>query len=72
MCFVLSPDFNVFDGSLKCVYRGQMDDSRPGNRIPVTGIDLRKALDALLKGEKVNPLQKPSIGCSIKWKTNRI
>jgi thiol-disulfide isomerase/thioredoxin len=62
-----TPDFYVFDKSLCLVYRGQLDDSRPGNRIPVSGIDLRKAIEALLQGNKINPIQKPSIGCNIKW-----
>ena len=62
-----TPDFNIFDGELKCVYRGQLDDSRPGNGIPVTGADIRVALDALLEGREVSKEQKPSIGCSIKW-----
>ncbi len=64
-----TPDFFVFDQELKCVYRGQLDDSRPGNDIPTTGRDLRNALDAILSGNTVNPEQKPSIGCNIKWKT---
>lgn len=63
-----TPDFYVFDSELKCVYRGQLDDSRPGNDIPVTGEDLRAVLDTMLAGGEVNPHQKPSIGCSIKWK----
>ena len=63
-----TPDFNVFDGTLKCVYRGQMDDSRPGNGIPVSGKDLRNALDALLAGDKISGEQVPSVGCNIKWK----
>lgn len=63
-----TPDFNIFDGEMKCVYRGQLDDSRPGNGIPVTGSDIRAALDALLEGKAVSKEQKPSIGCSIKWK----
>ena len=63
-----TPDFYVFDQGLKCVYRGQLDDSRPGNNIPVTGHDVRAALDAVLAGKAVNPDQKPSIGCNIKWK----
>ena len=62
-----TPDFYLFDKSLRLVYRGQLDDSRPGNRIPVTGMDLRNALEALLDGNEINPLQKPSIGCNIKW-----
>ncbi|MGS2741950.1 thioredoxin family protein [Sinomicrobium sp. M5D2P17] len=63
-----TPDFYIFDKALKLVYRGQLDDSRPGNGIPVTGKDMRTALDALLNGEKVPETQKPSIGCNIKWK----
>ena len=63
-----TPDYNIFDGEMKCVYRGQLDDSRPGNDVPVTGSDIRAALDALLEGKAVNEEQKPSIGCSIKWK----
>jgi thiol-disulfide isomerase/thioredoxin len=63
-----TPDFYVFDGSLACVYRGQLDDSRPKSDTPVTGRDLRAALDRLLAGEPVNPDQKPSLGCNIKWK----
>lgn len=62
-----TPDFFVFDADLKCAYRGQMDDSRPGNEIPVTGADLRRALDALINGHEVLSEQKPSVGCSIKW-----
>lgn len=64
-----TPDFFIFDKNLECVYRGQLDDSRPGNGIPVTGKDIREALDAILSGKPVNPDQKPSIGCNIKWKT---
>ncbi len=64
-----TPDFYVFDSEMKLVYRGQMDDSRPGNNKPVTGKDIRKALDKLLNGEKVDTEQVPSIGCNIKWKS---
>lgn len=64
---VCTPDFYVFDGNLALVYRGQFDDARPGNGIPVTGKDIRTALDHLLAGKPVNPNQKPSIGCNIKW-----
>ena len=64
-----TPDFFVFDNELKCVYRGQFDDSRPGNDIPVTGKDLREAFDSILSGKEINPTQKPSIGCNIKWKS---
>ncbi len=62
-----TPDFNVFDADLKCVYRGRFDESTPGNSQPVTGKDLRRALDALLEGRTVEP-QHPSIGCNIKWR----
>jgi peroxiredoxin len=62
-----TPDFFLFDKARKLVYRGQFDDSRPGNGIPVTGTELRAALDALLKGQAVPVEQKPSIGCNIKW-----
>ncbi|MCP4975779.1 MAG: thioredoxin family protein [Maribacter sp.] len=64
-----TPDFYLFDKSLDLVYRGQLDDSRPGNGIPLTGVDLRNAIEALLHGKEINPLQKPSIGCNIKWAT---
>jgi peroxiredoxin len=63
-----TPDFFVFDKELKCVYRGQLDDARPKNEIPVTGKDLRAALNAIIAGQPVNSEQKPSIGCNIKWK----
>ncbi len=62
-----TPDFNVFDADLRCVYRGRFDDSTPGNNRPVTGKDLRAALDALLAGKTLDE-QLPSIGCNIKWK----
>ena len=65
---VCTPDFFLFDSSLACVYRGQLDDSRPGSDIEVTGSDLRAALDALLAGTEISPEQKPSMGCNIKWK----
>ncbi|MER2602378.1 MAG: thioredoxin family protein [Candidatus Competibacter phosphatis] len=64
-----TPDFFLFDASRKLVYRGQFDDSRPGNKLPVTGSDLRAAVDALLAGQPVPSAQQPSIGCNIKWKT---
>ncbi|MDW8464997.1 MAG: thioredoxin family protein [Chloroherpetonaceae bacterium] len=64
-----TPDFFLFDGNLRLVYRGQLNDSRPGNSIPVTGKDLRAAIDAVLEGRPVSPEQKPSVGCNIKWKT---
>ncbi len=63
-----TPDFFLFDQDLKCVYRGQLDDSRPGNGIPVTGRDLCNAMDNLLTGKPVDQNQKPSLGCNIKWK----
>lgn len=63
-----TPDFFLFDKESRLVYRGQMDDSRPGNNIPVTGLDLIKAIDAVLAGRKVSTEQKPSMGCNIKWK----
>ncbi len=63
-----TPDFNIFDKDLKCVYRGQMDDSRPGNGIAVSGRDIRKALDQLIAGGEVDTDQQPSVGCNIKWK----
>jgi peroxiredoxin len=63
-----TPDFYLFDNDLLCVYRGQLDDSRPGNKIPVTGKSLRAALDNLLAGKSIDPDQKPSMGCNIKWK----
>lgn len=62
-----TPDIYLFDNTLGLVYRGQLDDSRPGNGIPVTGKDLRDAIEALLEGNAIDPNQKPSIGCSIKW-----
>jgi peroxiredoxin len=64
-----TPDPYLFDKDFKLVYRGQYDDSRPGNGIPVTGKDLRAAIDALIAGKPVPAEQKPSIGCNIKWKT---
>ncbi len=63
-----TPDFYLFSTHLNLVYRGQLDDSRPGNGIPLTGIDLRNAMDALIQGAAIDELQKPSIGCNIKWK----
>ncbi len=63
-----TPDIYLFDKNRKLVYRGQFDDSRPGNGIPVTGKDLRAALDAVLAGKPVSPRQKASMGCNIKWK----
>lgn len=63
-----TPDFFLFDANDKLIYRGQLDDSRPSNGIPVNGYDLRNAIDAILFSRKVNEPQKPSIGCGIKWK----
>lgn len=63
-----TPDFYLFDGARRLVYRGQFDDSRPGNGVPVTGKDLRAAVEAVLAGKPVSPNQKPSLGCNIKWK----
>ena len=63
-----TPDIFLFDATQKLVYRGQFDDSRPGNGRPVTGKDLRAALDALLAGGPVSSQQVPSVGCNIKWK----
>ncbi len=63
-----TPDFFVYDGDHRLVYRGQLDDSRPGNEIPVTGADLRAALDAVIEGRPPLSEQKPSMGCNIKWK----
>ena len=63
-----TPDFFLFDSDRQLVYRGQLDDSRPGNDQPVTGKDLRAAIDAVLSGGAIAAEQKPSIGCNIKWK----
>ena len=63
-----TPDFFVFDGERRLVYRGQFDASRPGNDVPVTGLDLRAACDAVLARRPVASEQRPSIGCNIKWK----
>ncbi len=63
-----TPDLFLFDKQRKLVYRGQMDDSRPSNNVPVTGMDLKAAMDALLEGKKIPSKQKQSIGCNIKWK----
>ncbi len=65
-----TPDFYVFDANLKLTYRGQLDDSRPDNGIPVTGNDLKNALDCLIENKDNTAQQKPSIGCNIKWKNN--
>jgi peroxiredoxin len=63
-----TPDLYIFDKEQRLAYRGQFDDSRPGNGLPVTGKEVRAALDAVLAGKAVSPNQKPSIGCNIKWK----
>jgi thiol-disulfide isomerase/thioredoxin len=63
-----TPDFFLFDAARRLVYRGQFDGSRPGSGLPVTGADLRAAVDALLAGRPVPPEQRPSLGCNIKWK----
>ena len=64
-----TPDFFLFDAARKLVYRGQLDGSRPGNGVPVTGIDLRLAIDAVLSDLPVDSNQRPSLGCNIKWKS---
>jgi peroxiredoxin len=64
-----TPDFFLFDGDRRLVYRGQFDSARPGNEIPVTGDDLRAAVRAVLAGELVSEIQRPSMGCSIKWRS---
>jgi len=63
-----TPDFYIFDKDMHLVYRGQLDDSRPSNKIPLSGKDIRDALDNLLEGKSISPYQRPSIGCNIKWK----
>jgi peroxiredoxin len=63
-----TPDLFLFDGDRRLVYRGQLDASRPGNGLPVTGADLRAAVDAVLAGRPVPEDQRPSLGCNIKWK----
>lgn len=62
-----TPDFYLFDSDINLVYRGQLDNSRPGNGIAVSGVDLRNAMDAMLEGKPIETVQKPSIGCNIKW-----
>lgn len=64
---VCTPDYNLFDADGKCVYRGQLDGSRPGNNIEVTGVDLRTAIGLVLAGKNIPEKQIPSTGCSIKW-----
>lgn len=63
-----TPDIFIYDGDMRLAYRGQLDDSRPGNDLPVDGKDVRAALDALLSGQSPDSNQKPSMGCNIKWK----
>jgi len=63
-----TPDFFLFDAELKCIYRGQFDDSRPGNNLPVSGKDIYSAIENLLEGAPLSNDQKASIGCNIKWK----
>lgn len=63
-----TPDFYIYDKDLRLAYRGQLDDSRPSNGLPVSGKDMRTALDLLLSGKPIPEEQKPSIGCNIKWK----
>jgi thiol-disulfide isomerase/thioredoxin len=67
-----TPDFFVFDRNRRLAYRGQLDDSRPSNGIPVTGKDLRGAIDAVVAGKSPNAEQMPSIGCNIKWKPGNV
>lgn len=66
-----TPDFFLFDAEQKLVYRGQLDDSRPGNSKPVNGNDLRKAMDLVLQGKEIKSEQTPSMGCNIKWKAGQ-
>jgi peroxiredoxin len=63
-----TPDFFVYDKNMHLVYRGQLDDSRPGNELPVTGKDIRHTLDCMINNKPVPAVQRPSIGCNIKWK----
>lgn len=63
-----TPDLYLFDSQDKLIYRGQIDDSRPGNGIPVSGSDLRNAIDSIIYNRHLNEVQKPSMGCNIKWK----
>jgi peroxiredoxin len=65
---VCTPDFFLFDNQDKLAYHGQLDDSRPGNGIPLSGNDLRGAIDSVIYNRTINPDQKPSLGCNIKWK----
>lgn len=66
-----TPDFFLFDSEQHLVYRGQLDDSRPGNNTPLSGADLRKAMDTVLAEQTVSTEQKPSVGCNIKWKAGK-
>lgn len=63
-----TPDFYLFDGEQRLVYRGQLDESRPDSGVPVTGADLRRAIDAVLTGQPIPEPQRPSLGCNIKWR----
>ncbi|WP_024298264.1 thioredoxin family protein [Methylomicrobium lacus] len=65
-----TPDIYLFDAALACVYRGRLDGSTPKNEVPLTGADLRAALDNLLAGRTIDPQQIPSMGCNIKWKAD--
>lgn len=65
-----TPDFFLYDANMTLVYRGQLDASRPGNDVPVTGKDLRTAMNQLLEGKPISEDQRPSLGCNIKWKAN--
>lgn len=67
---VCTPDFFIYDSDLKLVYRGRLDGASPGNQVPVTGEDIRKALDKILSGDSPDPEQYPSMGCNIKWRQN--
>jgi hypothetical protein len=67
-----TPDFYLFDQDRALIYRGQMDNSRPGNDVPVSGMDLRAAIDAGLAGNAVPEEQSPSVGCNIKWKPGNV
>jgi peroxiredoxin len=67
-----TPDFFLYDSERRLAYRGQFDDSRPGNGRPVTGVDLRSAVDDLLAGRSVSGEQRPSLGCNIKWKAGNV
>lgn len=66
---VCTPEFYLFDENLALVYRGQFDDSRPGNKIDVSGEDVRAAMDSLIAGQIISAAQKPGMGCNIKWKS---